>query len=304
MKRSNSMKVKICLLITIFNILSINTLYSKNDLLNDMQGLSLDGDFIFELNGYVMTVNKENASIDKKKDIEKIKKSYGLKNNLREYKDPSLKWQHLVIEATTNIKDVPEAKGFQKCYLFPESDNQLRVVLMQTANGRDSLIEQSFMDAFFNRSLAQYSTDNWTAQTIDFAGRTIELGDMCNWVSPQNVHCAAFGQMSWSVFQTMQQADINTRILEAINNNSGKYKVENTENVEVLFEGIPTLAKRVTYKIKTPKILLGGRNKIAVYYITQKIRGKYVSCMLTNYIEIDGDYSLPLLLREVMSFAQ
>lgn len=297
------MKYRLLFFVFLLNLLLPQSFFSQVNILQDMQGLTLKGDMIFELKGYVITVAKENGSLDRKKDIDRIKKNYALKNIIKEYKDPEIKWQHLAIEATTKIEGVPEAHGFQKCYLLPESDDRMMVVMMQSVNGREEMIEDAFMDALFSRELTQYTTDNWTASAINFVGREIQLGDMCNWVSPQNVHCAAFGQMSWSVFDSEEKALINTKILEALNDNSGKYKIEKSENVNVIFEGEPTVARRVTYKIKGSKLLLGGRNQIAVYYITQKVRGKYVSCMLTNYIEIKDNYDLPMLLQEVMRLA-
>lgn len=298
------MKYRLFLFVYLFSLFFYQPVFSQENVLKDMQGLSLKGDMIFELKGYVITVGKEKGSLDNKKDIDKIKKNYNIKNATKEYKDPNIKWQHLVIESTTSVKGVPEAQGFEKCYLLPESDDRMMVVFMQSANGRDEAIENAFMDALFSRELTQYTADNWTASTIDFAGREIQLGDMCSWVSPQNVHCAAFGQMSWSVFDSQEKALINTKILEALNENSGKYKIEKEEDVRVVFEGELTDARRITYKIKGSKLLLGGRNQIAVYYITQKVRGKYVSCMLTNYIEIKDNYELPMLLQEVMRFAE
>ncbi|WP_146212661.1 hypothetical protein [Dysgonomonas alginatilytica] len=289
-------KIRICFLLLLIPLMG----YSQKDILSDMQGLSLKGDMIFELEGYIMTIQKEKASLDKK-GIQKIKKKYNLENIEREYSDKNIKWENWVIESSTTVKGLPEVKGFQRCYLLPETDNRMMVVLLQSANGRDTLVEKAFMDAVFSRQLAQYTMDSWVAEKIDFAGREIMLGDVCQWVSPQNVHCASFGQMGWSVFKTQKEAELNTLIQIANNNNSGRYKIMNEENLNVIFEGVPTLAKRITYKINTSKLLSGGRNVLAVYYITQKVRGKYLSCVLTHYVEVKDNYSLPLLLKEVMS---
>lgn len=277
--------------------------FAQKERLADMQGLALNGDMIFELEGYTMTIVNEKGSLDKGS-VRKLKKKYGLEKAKHEYKDPNISWDHWIIEDSTSTKGLPNVVGFEKCYLFPQSDDRILMVLLQSSNGRDIAIEKAFMNAFFERKLASYASEDWVARKINFAGREIELGDMCTWVAPQNVHCAAFGQLSWSVFKSIDKALTNTLVLEAANNNSGKYKVEKEENINVLFEGIPTVAKRVTYKIKGSKILLGGRNMLAVYYITQKVRDRYVSCMLTNYIEVKDNYDIPVLLREVMTLSE
>ncbi|MBF0574797.1 hypothetical protein [Dysgonomonas sp. GY617] len=293
---SNMTKIQICLLLFLIPLMG----YSQKNILSDMQGLSLNGDMIFELDGYIMTIQKEKAAFNEK-GFQKIKKKYHLNDIEREYSDKNVKWENWVIEANTTVKGVPEAKGFQLCYLLPETDNRMMVVLLQSANGRDSLVEKAFMNAVFSRQLSQYTMDSWVAEKIDFAGREIMLGDVCQWVSPHNVHCASFGQMGWSIFKTEKEAELNTLIQIANNNNSGRYKIMHEEELNVIFEGIPTLAKRITYKINTSKLMSGGRNVLAVYYITQKVRGKYLSCVLTHYVEVKDNYSLPILLKEVMS---
>ena len=274
--------------------------FTQENILNQMQGLSLKGDMVFAVEGYMMTIQKENGSLGKK-GIQKIKNKYNLKDIISEYSDKNLKWENWVIENKTKIKGLPDVEGFQKCYLLPQSNDRMMVVLLQSASGRDSIIEKAFMEALFSRKLSNYTTDNWTAEKVDFAGREITLGDVCQWVSPQNVHCASFGQMAWSIFKTEKEADINTKILIATNNNSGRYKIIKEESIEILFENIPTQAKRYTYKINTSKLLSGGRNTLIVYYVTQKVRDQYLSCIMTQYLEKKDDYSLPMLLQEVMS---
>lgn len=274
--------------------------FGQKNVLEGMQGLTLKGDMIFELEGYTMTVQREKATLDKK-GISKIKKKYDLNDVVSEYSDKQIKWQNYVIENRISFKELPDIEELQFCYLLPESDNRMMVVLLQTASKRDTLIERAFMDALFSRKILDYTTDNWVAEKIDFAGREIQLGDVCRWVSPHNVHCATFGQMGWSVFKTKEEAEINSQIQMFRNNDSGKYKIEKEEEINVVFEEIPTLAKRITYKINTSKLLLGGRDQLCVYYIVQKIRGRYMSCVLSHYIEVKGDYSLPPLLKEVMS---
>lgn len=288
----------------VLNVLLIiwsSTLIGQNEILDKMQGLSLDGDMVFSIEGYMMTIQREKGSINKN-GIQKIKKKYKLNNIVSEYRDQSIKWENWVIENKTFVKSLPEVEGFQKCYLIPQSDDRMMFVTMHSASGRDTVLENAFMDAVFSRQLAQYTTDSWVAEKIDFAGREIALGDVCQWVSPHNVHCASFGQMAWSIFKTEKEALLSTQIQIANNNTSGRYKIIKEEDIDLIFEGIPTKAKRITYKINTSKLLSGGRNVIAVYYITQKVRGQFLSCVLTQYIEVKNDYSLPMLLQEVMSF--
>lgn len=293
------MSSKYLFLYILYILFSLPT-YSQENILSEMQGLSYKDGLIFEVEGYNIIIEKNEAKLDEK-DIKKIKKKYELKEIVSESPDKNIKWQNYVIESKKYDKNVPEVIDYQLCYLIPETDNTMTVVLFESPNRKDTVVEQAFMNAFFNRQLNKYIIDSWSANEIDFAGRKIPLGDICSWISPYNVHCPSFGQISWSVFKTLEDARINNEAHLLTNNKSGMYKVLKQENVNIIFEGIPTECKRVIYKINKSKVLLGGRNELAVYYIVQKIRGKYISCVLSHYIEDKKNYRLAPLLEEVMS---
>ncbi len=270
------------------------------NILSDMQGLSDEGNYIFEVEGYTIIIEKNKIALDDK-GIKKIKKKYDLKDVVREYRDTTFKWTNYVIESTSYDKSVPEVINYQLCYLFPETDDVTTAVFFESLNRRNEDIEHAFINAFFSREVLKYASDEWGADKINFAGRNISLGDVCSWVSPFNVHCPSFGQISWSVFREREDAEINNDAHLLINKKSGMYKMQAEEDVDIIFEGIPTKAKRVIYKMNRSKVLLGGRNLLAVYYVVQKVRGRYLSSVLSHYIEDKSNYRLSPLLEEVMS---
>jgi hypothetical protein len=67
-----------------------------------------------------------------------------------------------------------------------------------------------------------------------------------------------------------------------------------------LFEGIETKVINCKYKMKVPKVLNGGSNILIVYYVTQQVRGKYVSCILSYYENDANAGKLPYLLGQVI----
>lgn len=293
-------KINRKLILIIFILLNCLNAQSQKSILEDMQGLSYEGGLIFEIEGYTIHVEKNNASLDKK-GIDKIKKKYELKDVVSEYRDSKWKWENYVIEGKITDKKIPGVIKYQLCYLIPETDNTMTVVSFESPNRKDTLIEQSFMDAFFKRQIIQYVNDNWNAESIDFGGRKIPLGNICAWISPCNVHCPAFGQISWSLFRTREDAAINNNAILLLNKYSGTHTVvEEDDDVNIIFEGSPAKAKRIVYKLKRSKVLLGSRNLLAVYYVVQKVRGSYMSCVLSHYIEDKGNYRLAPLLEEVM----
>lgn len=155
------------------------------------------------------------------------------------------------------------------------------------------------MDAYFANKLSKYYTNNWNAEQVDFVGRKIELGDACKWVAPNDLRCDALGEMNWTEFDNMADAENQTKL--AIEANNPK-KVIKTEPASIVFEGQSLSATRVVYKSGGSKLLSGGApDKMAVYYVTAKVRDKYISCILSYYIYDTNDYNLAPLLQEVMS---
>lgn len=276
-----------------------HALCSQNNILSGMQGLSLEDIVSFEIQGYNITITKEEIGLNKK-GIEKIKKEYGFNNAAHEYTDNKLKWQNRVIEKTESLPKRPGITDYKLCYLLPETDNKMITILFHSVNQKDTLLEQSFLNAFFDRSIVNYVSDNWIAEKIDFVGREITLGNACEWVAPHNVHCPAFGQISWSVFRNKYQADLYKDAQILLNKYNKQYKQIKEDTADVIFEGYQCKAKRIIYQINKSKLFLGGRNLIAVYYLSEKIRGKFISCVLTHYIEYKDDYRLPPLIEEIM----
>jgi len=298
---SNTLQQKIILILFLFSTIFSLSAQSQKNILEDMQGLSYEEGLVFEVEGYTIHVEKNKASLDKK-GIDKIKKKYEIKDVLSEYRDNRWKWENYVIEGEDMDRKNPKVFTRKLCYLIPETDNMMTVVSFESPNRKDTLMEQAFMEAFFNRQINEYLNDSWNAEEINFAGRKIPLGNICAWISPCNVHCPAFGQISWSLFRTKEDAEINNNALFLINKYSGTHNVISEENdINVIFEGSPAKAKRIIYKLKRSKILLGGRNLLAVYYLVQKVRGKYMSCILSHYIEDKDNYRLAPLLEEVMT---
>lgn len=277
--------------------------HAQGNVLADMQGLSYEQSYIFEVEGYTIIIEKNNVALDNK-GIKKIRKKYNLQDIEAEYRDSALSWQNYVIRSTSFEKSVPDVIKYQLCYLLPEKDDLMTVVLLESPNRKNEQLEKAFMKAFFDRDILKYVSNEWGVEKINFAGRNIPLGNICSWVSPFNVHCPSFGQISWSIFKDKESAEINNNAHLLLNKKSGMYKVLGEEEVDIIFEGILTKAKRLTYKIKRSKVLLGGRDRLAVYYVVQKVRGKYLSCILSHYIEDKNNYTLSPLLMEVMSLTE
>jgi len=278
--------------------------FSQNNNLDNIHGLSMNGNEIYEISGYTIMAIKNKGKFQEK-DIKKIKKKYELKNISSEYSDENIDCENLVIESTNVLdKKFPNLISHQLCYILPFDDKELMVILFQRMIERDTELEQTFIKAYFNKKLSQHITniDDWAADSINFAGRTIALGNPCRWMSPNNVQCRASGQMSWSTFNTLEEAQLDNKALLSKKELGGSvFKFLSEKNIDIKFEGIPTIAKRMVYKIKGPKFFTGNYNILVIYYVVQKVRNNFVSCVLSYYTDNENDYKLAPLLQEVMT---
>lgn len=291
------------LLLSVFILISAS-LYPQDIDWSSMHGLMNEkGQISIEISGYEIYILTEKGQIDKEKDIQKIAKKYKLKNVYWKYDYP-LDKPNVVLESQNEYKNTNETKVNQTCYIFPDSDKKLRTILMNTINKRDTVLELSLVKAYFDDRLSPYISTNLKADTISFAGRDIHLGSACSWRSPHNLYCMG-GQMSWSEFPTFDAAetDINARIASNVND---KLMILQEEDIDVVFEDIPSLAHRVVYRqIPSSRMTYYYRsNPLIVYYIVQEVRGRYISCVMSNYGYNKNDYELAPLLQQVMSIPE
>lgn len=292
--------MKSLLLFSFFVLFSISLFSQKYDL-TGMQGLKNEkGDVMLELSGYDISIATIKGQVDNEKTVTTIKKKYKIETFLAEYSEPKIAKANKIIESEAKIKDRSKVKINQVCYILGKSESEVEVVLFQTLNQRDIVLEEEVIRTFLENGLTYYISDEQKASSISFAGRDINLGSACNWMSPHNVNCKG-GQMSWSEFPSFESAnlDINTRIDANVNENM---TVLAEDDIDVVFEEIPSLAHRVVYKQKSG---FGQRtDPLVVYYIAQEVRGRYISCVLSNYGYNRNDYALAPLLEEVMSIPQ
>jgi hypothetical protein len=249
-------------------------------------------DIYFEISGYDILVSRLKGKINEKKTIDAFKKKQKIDTVQAEYSDSQLGVPNLILETESPLDANSEIMSAQIYCLFQKAENEIAFISFQTLNQRDIILEQSFVKSCLDGSLNTYISDNWIADSVSFAGRTIHLGNDCEWQGPHNLSGKG-GQISWSEFSTFESADLDLDIHIAANKMKD-FEILEEEDLDLVFEEIPTLAYRVVYKQKDDNMPL------IVYYILQKVRGRYVSCILSNYGYNRNDYELSPLLKEVM----
>lgn len=263
------------------------------DLISQMKGFKHRNGFTeFNISGHsIYTTHRYEAF--NKKGIKNIISYCGIKNIVAQYSDSTLNRQNLVIESNSRSQKNSKMTGHTLLYIFPREKQGLDIVVFETLMPLNKEICRQFLEAYFASDLDKYMTEGNTTNNIDFAGRNIELDDYCQWKSPNNLQCGDQGQISWSTFDNMDDASLYVRLCMEENN---AWKPSLTEEVDILFEDIPTTATRIVYKTGT----VWSKSRLAVYYVATKVRDTYVGCILSHYANSDQDYNLGALLQEVM----
>ncbi|MDR2955614.1 MAG: hypothetical protein LBV43_11085 [Prevotella sp.] len=287
------MKLSITIIITLFfcSLLS----FSQNYDLSGLQGLqNSNGEVELEMSGYSISIIPYKGYLNNDGTIKSIKGLLNLNTVLAEYSEEKFGTENKIIESELPMGEKTKVKTNQACYIFKKADGELTILLFQTLNQRDIILEQEVSKAYLANGLSAYISKNWHTPSITMAGKTIGLDSNCQWRAPRNLDCDN-GHIRWSEFSSFESAnlDINNRI-DANNALNGAILYE--EDIEVMFINIPSWAHRIVYQTDNKPLI--------VYYVVQEVNGYYVSCVMTNSGLDQNDYYLTPLLQKVMSIPQ
>lgn len=190
-------------------------------------------------------------------------------------------------------------------YFVKNKNNQISIFWFSYYDKNNPEFERKIIELILNDKIPKSCFSSLKTDKINFAGREIKLGGNCNWININNVQCPYYGQMNWSVHKTKQSAELSIENqLKATKIKNGG-KVVSEEEVEIVFEDVKTKAKKVLYDFTGVTSLLasisGGKN-LTIYYVSEKVRDNYISCVLSFWNNDNINPSgLPPLLEEVMS---
>lgn len=275
---------------------SLSSIGQENQFVG-MHGLQDDkGELFFEYQGYNIVIKKLEGSLNSEKTLQRVIKDNNLGTVLANYKEETFSLANIVLESESTLPHKPKAISNNACYLFQREGKYLEIIVFQTLNQRDILLEHDIINAYHNDALRDYIHVGNTATTINFIGREISLGNLCNWLSPNNVSCKG-GQISWSEFPSYQEAIVDLQA-KVLSNEHPDLQILNDQDVNIIFEGVATIARRIVYMSPDRQYPL------AVYYIAQEVRERFVSCVLSNYVYNRDDHELSLFLQQVMQYAE
>ncbi|MFN5984480.1 MAG: hypothetical protein ACK476_03825 [Fluviicola sp.] len=291
------MKTYIFIFTLILSSIAKAQLFDTSKLFENIHGLKQDRTTFYEVEGYSISDTYE-AINPKDTDFIKFKRKYkiakdALISESEEYR------QAKIITEISPVNSNQETSRI--IYVFPVSETEARVISFSTLIKRNFELEKYFLKTLIEGVIPSSSFTSIEIDSISFAGRYIQLGPICNWMSPHNIQCQNMGQMNWSEFQSLDKAIEMTSAQYNMVSSKWMGKMISTDSIDVIFEGSETKILKVNYQLKAPSLITGGTNKLVVFFVSTKVREKYVSCVLSQYVTNYSEFELASLLSEVMT---
>jgi hypothetical protein len=266
-------------------------------ILSNAQGLKQGANIYYELEGYDAVVKSEPEEFNEH-GLFILRNRMEIDKEIKPTTDSTLSVKNKIYTNKISItKDIP---NYNVYYFLENNFKKIDVVIFSVAGARNKDVERAFVKAVISGGVLDKYIDSLKVDSINFIGRGIKVPNGCRWMSPHNYQCPYIGQMSWSQYRNREGATFATALSKKISQSKKLVKVLEEKEEVLLFEGIETNVLKCKYKMKVPKVLNGGSNILIVYYVTQEVRGKFVSCIL-SYYETDANAGkLPYLLSQVM----
>lgn len=216
------------------------------------------------------------------KGLKKLYKKYSIKGSDVKKIDKTLGYNNICI---TKSENVAENINQISSYYFVENKNKSVSVFWFGYYGKQNKdFERKYVNLIWNDQIPKEVFEPMIIESIDFADRKIELGNICQWTNINTVQCPYYGEMNWSVHKTAESAKnaIDNQFNVTKSKKGGKVLSE--EDVDVIFEDTETKAKKVIYDFTGAKSLLAGMSggkTLTIYYVACKVRENYVSCCMS-----------------------
>lgn len=264
-----------------------------------IQGIKLPSATFYDAEGYQIFEQELEHGLDAK-GIKKIKRKYSYAKDAP--LSEALGLPGVMVLASSDIRQ--GVTTWSTHYLSVSGEGKTKVIGFNTLCDRDEVVELNYYREIASGNLPPEVFTPQQVSSIQFAGRTIDLGPACRWMGVRNIQCPNMGQMSWSEFSSGQRAQQMADKQRDRNAAMRMGEVLEDEEMDVLFEGVPVKVLKRKLKIKVPQLVMAGSNVLMVYYVSAEVRGRYVACVLSHYTDDIGAAVLPPLLGEVMQLVK
>lgn len=238
--------------------------------------------------------------------LKKIYKKYSIKEDDLKVKDDSLSFNNVFVTKSEKVTD--EFNQISSYYFVENKNKTITIIWFGSYTKLDKNFERKYVNHIIKDEIPKEVFESKTIGTIDFAGRKLALNSSCYWTTINTIQCPYEGEMNWSVHKTLESAknSIDTQFNVTKSKKGGK--VISEEEVDVVFEGTATKAKKVVYDFTGVKSVLAGMSggkTLTIYYVACQVRENYVSCCMSFW---NNDYKtqsgLAPLIEKVMQLKQ
>ncbi len=290
--------------LAILFIVCNSELYSQDiDYINNrLSAVSTNDKVFYNIDGVNFTSQILYEHLYTEKGLQKAYRKFSIKDDDIKIKDDSLGVTNIYIHKREKIGY--DLISYTSFYFVPNDNNQIMAIGFNSLNKYDKSFERDFAQMIIKNVIPRESFTPMTIDSINFAGRKIKLSNACKWTNINTVQCPYHGEMNWSVHKDFDDAKSTVLNQLLLTKNGKGVKVVSEEIKDIIFEEKPTKAQKIVYDITGINSLLAGMSggkTLTAYYVAEKVRDNYVSCVLSfwNNDEIK-ESGLPLLLEQVM----
>ncbi|WP_091411403.1 hypothetical protein [Aquimarina amphilecti] len=285
-------------------LISLTSTYSQNNsLFERLRAIKTSGSLTFyNVDGIAIT---SESMIYSYNDIN-LKMAYNLYNVSSEKKEKNitLRCENLF----TRTKNVRSDKITQyNSYFFVKNKNNKVIVFhFGSINKTNKDFEIDFINLVIDNKIPKSCFSDRPINKINFASRIIEIEDNCNYANVNSIQCPFNGQMSWSLHENLSDAKKQVEYEFEITKSKKLGQLVKEEMINLNFEGINTIAKRVTFVVENNDTInidlksIEGK-KLIIYYIAEKVRSYNISCVLSHWEDDKiASNGLPTLLSKII----
>lgn len=293
------MKNKIIILLL---LISSTAIYSQNNELFDrLRAINTNGSLIFyNIDGIAIT---SETMIYGYKDIN-LEMAYDLYNVSTAKKEANSRLSYENVSTKIESKRNDKITEHSSYYFIKNKNNKVVIFHFGSINKTDEDFEIKFINLVMNDEIPESCFSKRPIETINIASRLIEIEGDCKYANVNSVQCPYSGQVSWSLHKELSDAKKQIGYEFEITKSKDEAKLTKEENINLVFEGVNTLAKKATFQVQSssnPSLKSLEERKLITYYIAETVRGQNISCVLSHW---DDDTltaeGLPYLLTKLI----
>lgn len=270
-------------------------------LFSRVRAISNSGTDFYNVDGIEITSQVLEGDFSKK-NIQKKFRRYSIKENDLNTSDSTLGMPNFYVSKSEEA--APGATQYTSYYFVQDPNKKITAITFGSINKNNRDFERHFVKLVTSNGLPKDIYEPLKIDSINFAGRKISLGSSCQWMGINNVQCPYYGQMNWSVHETLEDAANSVKNQYALIKAKRNGKIVAEDTVAVTFEGNETKAKKIIFDLKGVSSLLAGMSggkTLTVYFVAAPGKQNFVSCVMSFWNNDNINPSgLPPLLEQVM----